>query len=122
MEDTWGFHVFEQPDGMAAAARRAGTADVLVIAAYRDSAALGRVIEWLQHWVAPRRKKAGALVSISIEREADHTHSPTEERLAYVARQIGMDFFATHTPMAAPFQPPPLESLRPHAGFSESDE
>lgn len=96
-EYAWNFHVLDQPDGMAVAGRRANAADVLIIAAWRDSAALVRVIEWLQHWLAPRREKQGALVFISVERdETGPAVDPMGERLTYVARQIGMDFFATH--------------------------
>ena len=103
-EDAWDFHLMDQPDSMAAAGRRAGATDVLVIAAWRNSAAQPRVIEWLQHWLAPRRTKPGALVFICVEREeAGHGVDPMEERLTHVARQIGMDFFATHVAPAAEF-------------------
>jgi len=96
-EYAWDFHVLDQPDGMAVAGRRANAADVLVIAAWRDSAALVRVIEWLQHWLAPRREKFGALVFISVERDqTGPAVDPMGERLAHVARQIEMDFFTTH--------------------------
>jgi hypothetical protein len=103
-EDGWSFHLMDQPDGMAAAGRRAGAADVVVIAAWRNSVALARVIEWLQHWLAPRRGMDGALVFISVEREeTGPAVDPMEERLTHVARQIGMDFFATHIAPAAEF-------------------
>jgi hypothetical protein len=91
-----GFQVFDQPDGMAAAARRAREADVVVVAAHAHCAALGRVLEWLEHWLGPRREKHGALVYIAVEREVEgHIRDSMEEQLASVARQIGMDFFAT---------------------------
>ena len=67
-ECAWGFQEFDHPGGMAAAARRANAADVLVVAAWCDTAAFARVAEWLQHWLAPRREKDGALVSIGLER------------------------------------------------------
>ena len=98
-EHAWGFEVFDKPDGMAASARRASAADVLVVAAYRDTTALQRVAEWLKHWVAPRRTKHGALVFVGIERKERLSASdPAEDQLARVAQQIGMDFFATHIP------------------------
>jgi hypothetical protein len=96
LEEAWGFHVLDQPDGMASAGRRAGSADVLVIAGWRQSTRLLHVIEWLQHWLAPRREKHGALVYISIERaDSSPDGAALEDRLTHVARQIGMDFFTT---------------------------
>jgi hypothetical protein len=96
-EDAWDFHAMDQSDGMAATGRRARAMDVLVIAAWRNSVALTRVVEWLQHWLAPRREKPGALVFIDVERdETGPAIDPMEERLTHVARQIGMDFFATY--------------------------
>ncbi|WP_157447663.1 hypothetical protein [Chthoniobacter flavus] len=100
----WGLQVFDQPDGMAAAARRAAAADVLVVAAYRDSPALHRIVEWLQRWLSPLREKRGALVAVIIEQgEAGHTVSRNEELLAPIAREIDMDFFSTRVSPSAEF-------------------
>jgi len=92
----WGLDLFDQPDGMAAAARRAAAADVLVIAVHRDAPALSRITEWLQRWLAPQREKRGALVAVIIERDENvHTVSRNEELLSPIAREIDMDFFST---------------------------
>jgi hypothetical protein len=113
--EAWGFHVLDQPDGMAAAGRRAGTADVLVIAGWRHSARLLHVIDWLQHWLAPRREKHGALVYISVERpEPGRDGTEIEDRLIHVARQIGMDFFTTQIPAITDAPHTPLTSSPPH--------
>lgn len=81
-----GLHLFDQPDGPAATARRVGSADVLVVATHRDSPALGRVANWLTHWLAPQRTKQGALVAVTIDPpEASLKPSLNEERLSSIA-------------------------------------
>jgi hypothetical protein len=115
LEEAWGFHVLDQPDGMAAAGRRAGTADVLVIAGWRHSSRLPHVIEWLQHWLAPRREKHGALVYIGVEREEPgRDGTEMEDRLTHVARQIGMDFFTTQVSAGAEAPCDTATSSPPH--------
>jgi hypothetical protein len=109
----WGLHLFDQPDGMAAAARRAAPADVLVVAAYRDSPVLHRIAEWLRRWLSPQREKRGALVAVIVEKGSPvHTISRNEELLAPIAREIDMDFFSTRVfpHMEIPRGPSP----RPH--------
>lgn len=96
-EYSWGFHHFEEPDGLAVSARRAAAADVLVVAAYRDSPAVSRLLDWLQHWLGPAREKRGALVAVTIDPDENHLHTPSliEECLPPIARLIDMDFFST---------------------------
>jgi hypothetical protein len=95
-ECAWHSQTFHQPEIMDAAARQAGASDVLVVATYRDSPVLEKVIEWLDHWLAPRRERNGALVAVSVHGEGQPGPcARTEERFAEGAERIGMDFFAT---------------------------
>lgn len=111
----WGLHLFDQPDGMATAARRAAPADVLVIAAWRDSPALHRIAEWLRRWLSPQREKRGALVAVIIEQgESTHTASRNEELLSPIAREIDMDFFSTRVSPSMEFPRGPIPRSRPH--------
>jgi hypothetical protein len=100
---------------MAAAARRAAAADVLVVAAYRDSPVLHRISEWLQRWLSPQREKRGALVAVIIEQGAPgQTLSRNEELLSPIAREIDMDFFSTRVSPGMEFPRGPFPRPRPH--------
>ena len=103
-EYTCGLQFLDHPDGPAATARRAGSVDVLVVAMHSDSPALGRVADWLTYWLAPQRRKPGALVSMTIEQpEASAAPSSNEKRLSSIAAQIDMNFFSTRLPAAVEF-------------------
>lgn len=90
------FPSLSQPEGRSMMARKARSADIVVVSAYADSTALAVLTEWLEHWLAPRRESAAALVAVSVHRPASSPEGEAmEDRLAAVALRTGMDFFST---------------------------
>lgn len=88
----------DEPDEseLAAAARDAANADMVIVSTKEDAQLPAPMRRWLDQWSAQRPQREGALVAILNRDERGLSHSQSvRDQLASLARQANMDFFSS---------------------------
>lgn len=82
-----------RPRALAAAARDAAGADMVIVSTHEDSQLPAEMEKWMQNWSHQRSTDEGALVAI-LGRGGS---GAVRDHLADVARQAHMDFFSSES-------------------------